>query len=301
MSHGDWDKELVAMRTRFWKKMVKEEAGFGGKRDQDFIDACRFGNTTLSELGGMNWDGYLSGRNNPVYKTVDAVEKVLPGTALNFYFGPKRLFLWGILQGDGEDNLIEAKKLLDSTLTNEYGSSDVRQWDLGQKIFWFILPILAFPVASFVEQMTKEKKIVDDKEEPLIRPDEELPWSDIQHLVDSGAINPPMDGEEIFLSSLLAVCDDTRKLYTLENTLSTFGTKLVSYAFDQYKQGVDLSFSAEFIVTALGLLPLAKAANNNRLRSIAQTLIEGLAHGAIDYEIPELGADLTDYVKRKII
>ncbi|MGP8454032.1 hypothetical protein [Ralstonia sp. PR5] len=83
------------------------------------------------------------------------------------------------------------------------------------------------------------KEDVDDKEEPLIRPDEELPWSDIQHLVDSGAINPPMDGEEIFLSSLLAVCDDTRKLYhPKKDTLSTFGTKLVSYAFDQYKQGV---------------------------------------------------------------
>ncbi|CAG2142533.1 hypothetical protein [Ralstonia mannitolilytica] len=301
MSHGDWDKELVALRTRLWKKRVKEEAGFEGKRDQDFIDACKYGNTKLVELGEMNWDGYLSGRNNPVYKTVDAVEKVLPGTALNFYFGPKRLFLWGILHGDGEDNLIEARKLLESALTNEYGSGHVQQWDLGQKVFWFILPILAFPVAPFVEQMTKEKKIVDGEEKPLIRLDEELPWSDIQHLVDSGAINPPMNGEEIFLSSLLAVCDDTRKLYTLENIFTTFGTKLVGYAFDQYKRGQDLSFSAEFIVTALGLLPLAKAANNNRIKSIAKTLIEGLMLGAIDYEIPELAPDLTDFVKRKII
>lgn len=51
MSHGDWDKQLVSMRTRYWARIVKEKAGFVGKRDQDFIDACRYGNTKLVELG----------------------------------------------------------------------------------------------------------------------------------------------------------------------------------------------------------------------------------------------------------
>lgn len=51
VSHGDWDKQLVSMRTRYWARIVKEKAGFVGKRDQDFIDACRYGNTKLVELG----------------------------------------------------------------------------------------------------------------------------------------------------------------------------------------------------------------------------------------------------------
>lgn len=287
MSHGDWDKDLLAMRTRYWGKEVKEAAGFGGKKDQDFIDACRYGNTNLVELGGMTWAEYLSGKKNPVYKSVDAVEKVLPGTAVSFYKGPKGLELWNIVAGNAK----EAGTLLDNALESEYGKA-VATWDLGQKVFWFILPTLAFPVSPFISQTAQEG---------VIREGEELPWSDIQHLVDRGIINPPMNGEEVWLSSLLAVCDDTRKTYTLENTFATFGTNLVNYAFDRYKQGADLGFSGTFIVAALGLLPLAHAANNNRLKSIAKTFIEGLTLGAIGYELPEVEVDLNNYVRTKLI
>lgn len=286
MSHGDWDKDLLAIRTRYWSKKVKEAAGFGGKKDQDFIDACRFGNSNLVELGGMTWDLYLVGKKNPVYKSVDAVEKVLPGTAAAFYKGPKGLELWNIAAG----NTNPAAALLDTTLAVEHGSA-VANWDLGQKVFWFILPILGFPVSTFIAQMVQEG---------LIRDGEELPWSDIQHLVDSGTINPPMDGEEVWLSSLLAVCDDSRKIYTLDNTFSTFGPRLVSYAFDRYKQGADLGFSATFIVAALGLLSLAENASNSRLKFIAKTLIEGLTVEAIDYELQEVDG-LTDFVKNKML
>lgn len=296
MSHGDWDKDLVAMRTRYWAKAVKEQAGFEGKKDKDFIDACRFGKTELADLGGMTWAGYLSGKNNPVYKSVDAVEKVLPGTAVSFYKGPKGLELWNILAG----NTNAAQELLDSTLESEYGAGAQSNWDLGQKVFWLLLTVLAFPVAPFVEQMTKEKKIVDDKEVPLIRIDEELPWSDIQNLVDRGTINPPMDGGEVRLSSLLAACNDTRKIYTLENTFSMFGPRLFSYALEQH-QTINLGFSPEFIVAALGLLPLAQAASNRALERIAKIVNQGLLLGVIKYDLPEIEADLESYVKKKFI
>ncbi|WP_261521696.1 hypothetical protein [Burkholderia multivorans] len=286
MSHGDWDKDLVSMRTRYWARKVKETAGFGGKKDQDFIDACKYGNTKLVELGGMTWAGYLSGKNNPVNKTVDAVEKVLPGTALNFYKGPNDIELWKVLAEDVK----EAEALLDSALKVEHGHT-VNDWDLAQKVFWFILPILAFPVAPFVAQMVQEGEI---------QAGEELPWSDIQSLIDRGVINPPMDGGEIFLSSLLAVCDDTRKIYTLDNTFSTFGPRLINYAYEHYKQWEDLEFSATFIVTALGLLSLAENASNNRLMHIAKTLISGLTHGAIEDEFPDV-EELAEYVKRQVI
>ncbi|UZF16116.1 hypothetical protein [Ralstonia pseudosolanacearum] len=292
MSHGDWDKDLVAMRTRYWAREVKKAAGFEGKKNKDFVDACRFGNTKLADLGGMTWEGYLAGKKNPVYKSVDAVEKVLPGTAVSFYKGPKGLELWNILSG----NTNAAQELLDSTLEAEYGSGSgntVSKWDLGQKVFWLVLSILAFPLAPFVEQMTRES---------LIREGEKLPWSDIQSLVDRGTINLPMDGGEIRLASLLAACDDTRKIYTLDSIFSTFGPRLASYAFDRYKQkqGSDLGFSATFIVAALGLLSLAESASNNRLRFIAKTLIEGLTHGAIEYELQEVDG-LTDFVKQRVV
>ncbi len=293
LSHGDWDKDLVAMRTRYWGKAVKEEAtkkvGIEWKKDKDFIDACRFGNTVLSALGGMTWDGYLSGKKNPVYKSVDAVENVLPGTAISFYKGPKGLELWKILAGDEQ----EAAVLLDSALVAEYGNGSIEAWDLSQKVFWLVLPILAFPVAPFVAQMVRDG---------LIREGEALPWSDIQHLVDHGAINLPMDGGEVRLASLLAVCNDTRKIYTLENTFSTFGSRLVSYAYDRYiNHGVDLGFSTEFIVAALGLPPLAEAANNNSLKHIAKVLIEGLTLNAIRCEMPDIEVDLNGYVRKKLI
>jgi len=294
LSHGNWPKELVAMRTRYWAQLVKQAAGFEGKKDQEFIDACKYGHTNLVELGGMTWAGFLSGKNNPLYKSIDLVEKVLPDTAMNFYKGPRGLELWKIIADSG--NVETAEELFNNTLVEEYGN-EVNNWDLSQKVFWFILPILAFPVAPFVEKMTKEIKIVGDKKVPLIQEGEELPWSDILHLIDRGTINTPLNGEEIFLSSLLAVCDDTRKIYTLENTFSTFGPKLISYAFDRYKQGADLGFSATFIVAALGLIPLTKKVNNNSLQNIAKLLVEGLTLGAIDYEVPEVGADLTDYVR----
>ncbi|PRD76149.1 hypothetical protein C6P74_23965 [Burkholderia multivorans] len=289
MSHGDWDKDLVAMRTRYWAGEVKKAAGFEGKKDKDFIDACRFGNTKLADLGGMTWDGYLAGKKNPVYKSVDAVENVLPGTALNFYKGPKGLELWKILAGDVK----EAEALLDSTLEAEYGGGATSGWDLGQKVFWLVLSVLAFPVASFVEQVAHEVRV---------RAGEALPWSDIQHLVDRGVINPPMDGGEVRLSSLLAVCDDTRKIYTLENSFATFGAHLVSYAFERYSNdAADLGFSPEFIAAALGLLPLAEAANNNALKFIAKTINQGLVLGAIQYELPEVESDLVSYVNKKLI
>ncbi|MHA6860366.1 hypothetical protein [Ralstonia pseudosolanacearum] len=286
MSHGDWDKKLVSMRTIYWAKEAKEVAGFGGKKDQEFIDACRFGNSNLVELGGMTWAGYLTGKNNPVNKSVDLVEKVLPGTAASFYKGPKGLELWKVLAGDAKESAV----LLDTALCQEHDRTD--EWDLGQKLFWFILPMLAFPVAPFVAQMAQEG---------VIRAGEELPWSDIQDLVDRGVINPPMDGDEVWLSSLLAVCDDTRKIYTLDNTFSTFGPRLVSYAFDRYKQGADLGFSATFIVTALGLLALADNASNNRIKFIAKILISGLSQGAIEYELEEVEPGLTDYVQKNLI
>ncbi|MCA8488199.1 hypothetical protein LGM85_30210 [Burkholderia multivorans] len=292
MSHGDWDKDLVAMRTRYWAREVKKAAGFEGKKNKDFVDACRFGNTKLADLGGMTWEGYLAGKKNPVYKSVDAVEKVLPGTAVSFYKGPKGLELWNILSG----NTNAAQELLDSTLEAEYGSGSgntVSKWDLGQKVFWLVLSILAFPLAPFVEQMTRES---------LIREGEKLPWSDIQSLVDRGTINIPMDGGEIRLASLLAACDDTRKIYTLDSTFSTFGPRLVSYAFERHSSGaVDLGFSPEFIVAALGLLPLAEAASNNRLAHIAKVLNQGLILGVIGYEMPDVQPDLESYVQKRLI
>lgn len=292
MSHGDWDKDLVAMRTRYWGRTVKEEAGktFGvGKKDTDFIDACRFGKTALSELGGMPWADYLVGKKNPVYKSVDAVENVLPGTAISFYKGPKGLELWNILAG----NVKDAEALLDSTLEAEYGAGSPRGWDLGQKLFWLLLSVLAFPVAPFVEQMAQEG---------LIRAGQGLPWSDIQHLVDRGTINLPMDGGEVRLASLLAACDDTRKIYTLDSTFSAFGPLLVSYAFERHSSGaVDLGFSPEFIVAALGLLPLAEAASNNRLAHIAKVLNQGLILGVIGYEMPDVQPDLESYVQKRLI
>lgn len=298
MSHGDWDKDLVAMRTRYWAREVKKAAGFEGKKDKDFIDACRFGNTKLADLGGMTWDGYLVGKKNPVYKSVDAVENVLPGTAISFYKGPKGLELWKILAGDVK----EAEALLDSTLEVECGVGATSGWDLGQKVFWLVLSVLAFPVAPFVEAMTKVKVIVGDEEKPLIEEGQALPWSDIQRLVDQGIINPPMDGGEVRLSSLLAVCDDTRKIYTLENSFTTFGAHLVSYAFERYSNdGVDLGFSLEFIAAALGILPLAEAANNNALKLIAKTINQGLVLGAIQYELPEFAPDLVSYVNKRLI
>ncbi len=298
MSHGDWDKELVAMRTRYWAEEVKKAAGFEGKKDKDFIDACRFGSTKLSDLGGMTWDGYLAGKKNPVYKSVDAVEQVLPGTAISFYKGPNGLELWKILAGDTK----EAEALLDSTLEAEYGVGAPRGWDLGEKVFWLVLSILGFPVAPFVEQMNKIVVRVGNEDKPLIEEGEELPWSDIQDLVDQGVINLPMDGGEVRLASLLAACDTTRQIYTLDNTLSIFGSHLVSYAFDRYhKDRADLAFSPGFIVAALGLLPLAEAANNNRLAHIARSFNQGLLSGAFAVELPEVQADLESYVRKKLI
>lgn len=233
----------------------------------------------------MTWAGYLTGKNNPVNKSIDLVEKVLPGTSLNFYKGPNGIELWKVLSGDVK----EAAALLDSALRLEHGHH-VDEWDLSQKVFWFVLPILAFPVAPFVAQMV---------EEGVIKTGEELPWSDIQHLIDRGTINPPMDGGEIFLSSLLAVCDDSRKLYTLDNTFSTFGPLLVSYAFAHYKQYEDLDFSATFVATALGLTSLAEDASNNRLLHIAKILIRGLTQGAIQHEFPEVEG-LVEFVQKQI-
>ncbi|CAJ0737209.1 hypothetical protein R77592_04251 [Ralstonia mannitolilytica] len=289
MSHGDWDKDLVAMRTRYWAKIVKEKAGFEGKKDIDFIDACRYGKTTLSELGGMTWAGYLSGKNNPVYKTVNNVEDVVPNTAINFYKGPKGLELWKILAGDAKEE--EAEPLLDSTLEAEYGKGATANWDLGQKVFWLILPMLAFPVAPFMEQMIQEGKIRDGQA---------LPWSDIQHLVDRGVINPPLNGGEVILSSLLAACDDSRKIYTLENTFLTFGPRLIGYAFECHNK-LNLGFTLESIVSAFGLLPLTEKTNNNSLKFITKTLIEGLTFGAINHDLPEVGDELTQFVKTKFI
>ena len=131
----------------------------------------------------MTWAGYLTGKNNPVNKSIDLVEKVLPGTSLNFYKGPNGIELWKVLSGDVK----EAAALLDSALRLEHGHH-VDEWDLSQKVFWFVLPILAFPVAPFVAQMV---------EEGVIKTGEELPWSDIQHLIDRGTINPPMDGGDL--------------------------------------------------------------------------------------------------------
>ena len=48
----------------------------------------------------MTWAGYLTGKNNPVNKSIDLVEKVLPGTSLNFYKGPNGIELWKVLSGD---------------------------------------------------------------------------------------------------------------------------------------------------------------------------------------------------------
>ncbi|KVL14080.1 hypothetical protein WS95_23475 [Burkholderia sp. MSMB1826] len=237
----------------------------------------------------MPWADYLVGKKNPVYKSVDAVENVLPGTAISFYKGPKGLELWNILAG----NVKDAEALLDSTLEAEYGAEAPRGWDLGQKLFWLVLSILAFPLPPFVEQMTQEG---------LVRDGEALPWSDIQHLVDRGTINLPMDGGAVRLASLLATCDDTRKIYTLENAFSTFGSRLVSYAYDRHiNHGVELGFSTEFIVAALGLLPLAEAANNNSLKHIAKILIEGLTLSAIGQEMPDVEADLNGFVRNKLI
>ena len=75
----------------------------------------------------MTWAGYLTGKNNPVNKSIDLVEKVLPGTSLNFYKGPNGIELWKVLSGDVK----EAAALLDSALRLEHGHH-VDEWDLAE-------------------------------------------------------------------------------------------------------------------------------------------------------------------------
>jgi hypothetical protein len=173
-----------------------------------------------------------------------------------------------------------------------------------------------------------------------IRESDSLPWSDLQHLIERGLIGKPIEtlGEEakrrfpkdsaqklgelvakgqavlkkdeeadwdnqqdgsvnLTLAELLAYCDDSRKLYSLEHAFRRFKTKLIDYS---YESGEASGYSAHLIAAVFGLWHLSVAKSNHRVKYIAEVLIEGLAHQAIEDEFEELGLDLKKFALNMI-
>lgn len=287
------------MRARFWVKVIKQVAKQEGKDDKSFIRELET-NPLYGEVADWEWWDYLSGDQVPQSKRLNQVEKLLPGTAETFTTGPRGLELWEVLAG--ETKLVN--RTFNDALVALYGSKAVKSWDLGEKAFWFILPMLAFKVAPFVAQMVelRQEELRKDKETRRgIREGEHLPWSDIQHLIRRGVVNVDRPVEELELSALLALCDDTRKLYTLENTLAELGSEIVEYAYNLNEDGYNFGFTAEFILPALSLWWIAQENNNKRVKRIAQLLIHAMNHEVIELEFEEVGADLKDFISRKLI
>ncbi|WP_155638619.1 hypothetical protein [Burkholderia cepacia] len=112
MSHGNWPKPLLRMRTLYWSKEVMFRAGF--TQPSDFINEAKYGRTALVELGGLPWDSYFSGEKTPVLKTVALVEKVVAGTADLFETGPEGIPLWSILAGDIEKSKTLFNEVVDA-------------------------------------------------------------------------------------------------------------------------------------------------------------------------------------------
>ncbi|KAB0640712.1 hypothetical protein F7R25_04225 [Burkholderia stagnalis] len=305
MSHGDRDRDLQAMRTRYWVKVIKQIAKQEGKEDKAFIRELET-NPLYADVADWEWWDYLSGDQVPQSKRLNIVEKLLPGTAESFTTGPRGLELWEVLAGPKL-----AERTFNAALVASYGSKAVNGWDLAEKAFWFILPMLSFKVGPFVAQMNKKMIIVDGKERPVIREGEHLPWSDIQRLIERGSIVLDEEKEliraqsgevlELKLSELLALCDDTRKLYTLENTLADLGSEIVEYAYNLNERDYSFGFTAEFILPAFSLWWIAQENNNNRVKNIARLIIQAMNNEVIELEFEEVGADLKDFVARKLI
>ncbi|ONV40550.1 hypothetical protein A8E86_17255 [Burkholderia cenocepacia] len=294
------------MRTRYWVKVIKQIVKQEGKEDKAFIRELET-NALYGDVADWEWWDYLSGDQVPQSKRLNTVEKLLPGTAESFTKGPRGLELWEVLAG--ETKLVN--RIFNDALASSYGSKTVKGWDLAEKAFWFILPMLSFKVGPFVAQMSKKKVIVDGEEKTVIREGEHLPWSDIQALIERGTIVLDEEYElirarsgevlELPLSVILSHCDDTRKLYTLENTLADLGREIVEYAYNLNEKDYNFGLTAEFILPAISLWWIAQENNNNRVKNVARLLIQAMNNEVIEFEFEEVGAELKDFVARKLI
>lgn len=297
MAHGNWDTPLMAMRTRYWAKEAIQEAmkqaGIG--KEADFLKACANPSSKLGAMYDIPWNAYLKGEQSPLKKTLALVEEFAPGSTDCFNVGPYGIELWKVLQADkSEKNLLEAQKLLDQVLSAEH-RKELGSWDLGLKTFWLVNPLLGFKIAPFEAEMVAlgNEELKEHGTTKLgIREGESLPWSDIKHLVARGVVVLDQAEEDLQLSKLLSVLDDTRKLYSLEHAFRRFKTKLIDYSYD-YQE--NLGYSAHLIAAAFGLWHLAVANSNHRVKYIAEVLIEGLSHKAIEVEFSDIGEELKEF------
>ncbi len=286
MSHGDRDRDLLAMKTRYWFKVLKlvakQSNGFKGEDDKSFVRELET-NPLYADVADWEWWEYLNGDQVPLSKRINVIEKLLPGTAESFNDGPRGWELWEVLAGNSK----LVNRTFNDALVSVYGSKAVKGWDLGEKAFWFVLPMLSFKVAPFVAQIGLEKK--------------NLPWSDIQHLIERGVVNVDRPIEGLRLSALLELCDDTRKLYTLEKTLADHGGEIVGYAYTPNDDDYEFGFTGNFILGAISLWWIAQENNNNRVKNVAQLLVRAMNNEVIELEFEEVGADLKDYISTKLI
>ncbi|CAD9227869.1 conserved hypothetical protein [Burkholderia cenocepacia] len=302
MAHGNWDKALMAIRTRYWAKEAMREAmkEAGIAKQADFLKACSNASSKLGALYDIPWDSYLKGTQSPLKKTLDLVDGFAPGSSDCFNVGPYGIELWKVLQADKSDkNLAEAERLLDQVLALEHRNA-LGSFDLGLKTFWLVNPLLGFKIAPFEAEMVTlgSQELREYGDTRLgIREGDSLPWSDIKHLLARGVVVLDQAEEDLQLSTLLSVLDDSRKLYSLEHAFRRFKTKLIDYSYD-YEE--NLGYSANLIAAAFGLWHLAVAKSNHRVKYIAEVLIEGLSHKAIEDEFDDIGEELKEFALNMI-
>ncbi|HDR9187976.1 TPA: hypothetical protein QDB51_002037 [Burkholderia vietnamiensis] len=297
MAHGNWDADLKAMRTRYWAREAVRLAMDKAKieKEADFFKACSNPSSSLGALYDIPWDSYLKGTQNPQKKNLKLVEDFAPGSMDCFEVGPYGIQLWTVLQADkNKDNLPVAEGLLDQVLAIDHRKA-LGSFDLGLKAFWLVNPLLSFKIAPFEAEMVALGKLElrEHGETRIgIREGDSLPWSDINHLVARGVMVLDQAEEDLQLSTLLSVLDDSRKLYSLEHAFRRFKTKLIDYSYESEEVS---GYSAHLIAAVFGLWHLAVAKSNHRVKFIAEVLIEGLSHKAIEDEYEDIGEELKEF------